>query len=60
MHITVDTRNWSSLFTIYKGMDYNNPYNYMYFQGYFQVKAMKSKVNLVLNHSVRVDNLDIT
>ncbi len=33
--------------------------NSMYFPGYFQVKAIKSQVNLALNHSV-VDNVDIT
>ncbi len=34
--------------------------NSMYFPGYFHVKAMKSKVNLVLNQSVCVDNVDMT
>ncbi len=34
--------------------------NFMYFPGYFHVKTMKSLVNLALNHSVGVDNLDIT
>ncbi len=34
--------------------------NSMYFLCYFQVKEMKSQVNLTLNHSVAVDNLDIT
>ncbi len=34
-------------------------YNVKYFLGYFQVKAMKSQVNLASNHSVHVDNLDI-
>ncbi len=34
--------------------------NSMYFPGYLQVKAMKSKVNLSLNHSVCVDNVDMT
>ncbi len=34
--------------------------HYMYFLGYFQVKAMKFQVNLAVNHSVYVDNVDMT
>ncbi len=34
--------------------------NSMYFPGYLQVKTMKSKVNLALNHNVCVGNEDMT
>ncbi len=34
--------------------------NSMYFPGYFQVKAIKSLVNLALNDIVGVDNVDMT
>ncbi len=32
----------------------------MYFLSYFQVKAMESQVILALNHSICVDNVDMT
>ncbi len=32
----------------------------MYFKGYFQVKALKSTVNLASNQSICIDNVDMT
>ncbi len=42
------------------GFSFPKTQNSMYFSRYFQVKELKSQVNLALNHNVCVDKVDMT